>query len=193
MQSKKINNFGISPDRPCGAGTPARVAAKRRNYAAHDKQSQGISPILRAGSSRHAHKKPNTIKIIYIPHPKIRGEWVELRFMTRAIELRFRVSRPWRDSAPYDVVLEYRRRFRRIQVKCTTYARGNSFKCHLDHNGQPYSPKDIDFIAAYVIPTDTSYILPIRATHGQADILLTPNNPRSKYAKYQEAWHLLKK
>jgi hypothetical protein len=37
------------------------------------------------------------------------------------------------------------------------------------------------------------YILPIRATNGQSDILLTPNNPQSKYAKYQEAWHLLKR
>jgi hypothetical protein len=54
-------------------------------------------------------------KVIYFPHPKIRGEWVELRFMTRAIELRFRPSCPWRDSAPYDVVTEFRGRFRRIQ------------------------------------------------------------------------------
>jgi len=133
------------------------------------------------------------IKTIYFPHLKIRGEWVELRFMTRAIELRFRVSRPWGDSAPYDVVTEFRRRFLRIQVKCTDQKRWNSYRCHLDHNGQPYSPKDIDFIAAYVIPTDTWYILPIRATHGQADILLTPDNPRAKYEKYREAWHLLKK
>jgi hypothetical protein len=158
-----------------------------------------FSPQLRevepreAGSRHRVPQQPTRIKIIDIPHPKIRGEWVELRFMTRAIELRFRPSCPWRDSAPYDVVTEFRGRFRRIQVKCTTYARGNSFKCHLDHNGTPYSPKDIDFIAAYIIPTETWYILPIRATNRQPDILLTPNNPNSKYAKYQEAWHLLKK
>ncbi len=79
-------------------------------------------------------------KNIFIPHPKIRCEWVELRFMQRAIELRFRVSRPWGDSAPYDAVTEFRRRFRRVQVKCTSYRRGNSFKCHLDSNGSPYSP-----------------------------------------------------
>lgn len=133
------------------------------------------------------------IKTIYIPHPKIRGEWVELRFMTRAIELGFRVLRPWGDCAPYDVLTDYRRHFRRIQVKCTTCRRRNSFKCHLDSNGQPYSPRDIDFIAAYVIPTDTWYILPIRATHAQPDILLTPHSRRSKYSKYEEAWHLLKK
>jgi hypothetical protein len=132
-------------------------------------------------------------KTIFIPQAKIRGEWVELRFMQRAIELRFRVSRPWGDSAPYDVVTEFRRRFRRVQVKCTTYRRGNRYQCHLDSRGEPYSPADIDFIAAYVIPTDTWYILPIRATNCQTDVLLTPTCPHSKYAKYMEAWHLLKR
>jgi hypothetical protein len=131
-------------------------------------------------------------KTIFIPHPKIRGEWVELRFMQRAIELRFRVSRPWGDSAPYDVVTEFRRHFRRVQVKCTVNKRWNSYVCCICANHVPYSPADIDFIAAYVIPTDTWYILPIRATHGQPDILLTPASPHSKYAKYKEAWHLLK-
>jgi len=53
--------------------------------------------------------KTKKVRSIYIPHPKIRGEWVELRFMTRAIELRFRVCRPWGDCAPYDVVTEFRR------------------------------------------------------------------------------------
>jgi len=99
---------------------------------------------------------------------KERGEWAELRFMTRATELRLRVAKPWGDSAPYDLATEYRARFSRVQVKCTFFHRGNSYKCHLDSNGVPYSPRDIDFIAAYVIPTDTWYILPIRATHGRA-------------------------
>ena len=82
-------------------------------------------------------------------------------------------------------------RFLRVQVKCTHFRRGRSYKCHLDSNGHAYSPTQIDFLAAYIIPTDTWYILPIRATHAQPDILLTPQNPRSKYEKYREAWHLL--
>ncbi len=95
-----------------------------------------------------------------IRHAKARGEWAELRFITRALELKFRVSKPWGDSAPYDLVTDHRGRFRRVQVKCTIFHRGNSYKCHLDSNGSPYSPRDIDFIAAYVIPTDSWYILP---------------------------------
>lgn len=129
-------------------------------------------------------------------HAKTRGEWAELRFMTRATELGFRVSKPWGDSSPYDLVTDHRGRFRRVQVKCTFFHRGNSYKCHLDSNGVPYSPKDIDFIAAYVIPTDTWYILPIRATNGQSDLLLTPHSTQPKerkYDRYKEAWQLLKR
>jgi len=130
---------------------------------------------------------------IHIRHAKARGEWAELRFIARAIELGFRPSKPWGESSPYDVAIDYAGRFCRVQVKCTIFHRGNSYKCHLDSNGVPYRPDQIDFIAAYVIPTDTWYILPIKATHGQPDILLTPRSNHAKYAKYKEAWHLLKR
>jgi hypothetical protein len=130
---------------------------------------------------------------VSIPLAKARGEWGELRFMARAAELGLRVTKPWGDSAPYDFAVEYRGRFYRVQVKCTLYRRGRSFKCHLDSNGSAYTRDQIDFIAAYVIPTDTWYILPIALVEGHPDILLTPHNPRSKYSKYKEAWHLLKR
>ena len=130
---------------------------------------------------------------MYIRHPKARGEWAELRFMTRATELGFIVAKPWGDSAPFDLALIYRRLFVRVQVKCTIFHRGNSYKCHLDSNGVPYRPDQIDFFAAYVIPTDTWYILPIKATNHQPDILLTPHSKNAKYEKYKEAWHLLKR
>lgn len=128
-----------------------------------------------------------------IRHAKARGEWAELRFMERATELGLRVIKPWGDNAPYDLVIEINGHFLRVQVKCTRFRRGNSYKCHLDSNGHPYRPDQIDFIAAYVIPADTWYILPIRATNGQPDILLTPQSPHAKYERYREAWHLLKR
>jgi hypothetical protein len=128
-----------------------------------------------------------------IRHPKARGEWAELRFMLRATELGLRVTKPWGDNSPYDLVIETSGRFLRVQVKCTRFRRGRSYKCHLDSNGHPYTPDQIDFIAAYVIPVDAWYILPIKATNAQPDILLTPQNSRSKYEKYKEAWHLLQR
>ncbi len=130
---------------------------------------------------------------MYIRHPKARGEWTELRFMARASELGFIVTKPWGDMAPFDLALSYRARFRRVQVKCTIQKRWNSYRCHLDANGVPYSPEQIDFIAAYVIPADTWYIFPIKAIQGQADILLSPHRKNAKHNKYKEAWHLLKR
>lgn len=126
-----------------------------------------------------------------IRHAKTRGEWAELRFMTRATELGLRVTKPWGDNAPYDLAVEANGRFLRVQVKCTRQKRWNSYRCHLDHNGQHYRPDQIDFIAAYIIPEDTWYILPILPTHGQPDILLNPRRPNSRHSQYKEAWHLL--
>ena len=126
-----------------------------------------------------------------IRHHKARGEWAELRFMTRATELGLRVTKPWGDNAPYDFAVESNGRFFRIQVKCTRQKRWNSYRCHLDSNGHAYSADQIDFIAAYIIPADTWYILPIEATNGQPEILLNPHRPNSRHAKYKEAWHLL--
>jgi len=130
---------------------------------------------------------------MYIRHPKARGEWAELRFMTRATELGFIVTKPWGDSAPFDLALAHHGHFARVQVKCTLFHRGNSYKCHLDSNGLPYRPDQIGFFAAYVIPSDICYILPIEATNHQPDILLTPHSKNAKYEKYKEAWHLLKR
>ncbi len=127
----------------------------------------------------------------YIRHPKLRGEWAELHFILRAIELGLILSKPYGDSAPYDLVVDHHGHFLRVQVKCTVFHRGNSYKCHLDHNGIPYTPDQIDFFAAYVIPAEVFYILPLAATHNQPDILLSPHSKNSKYAQYKEAWHLL--
>ena len=52
---------------------------------------------------------------MYIRHPKARGEWAELRFMTRATELNFIVAKPWGETAPYDVATDHHGLFRRVQ------------------------------------------------------------------------------
>ncbi len=128
---------------------------------------------------------------IDIQYAKARGEWAELRFMARTAEHGLYITKPWGDSAPYDFAVDHNGHFVRVQVKCTLYKRGTSYKCHVGANGVPYSPARVDFIAAYVIPADAWYILPLAATHRQPDILLSPHRKNSKYSRYQEAWHLL--
>ena len=127
----------------------------------------------------------------HIPHAKRRGEWAELRFMQRAIEQGFRVTKPWGETAPYDVATDHHGLFRRVQVKCTIYKRSHSYVCTICSSHVVYTPDQLDFFAALVIPVDTWYILPIRATNNQPTIVLSPHLAKSKYSPYQEAWHLL--
>jgi hypothetical protein len=143
---------------------------------------------------------PNRNQGPYIPHAKLRGEWAELRFQLRAAEHGLILAKPCGDCAPYDFVVacperansDRRGHFLRVQVKCTLQRREkHSYRCRLDHNGIPYTPAQIDFFAAYVIPPDVFYILPLAATNNQPDILLSPHRQNSKYAQYKEAWHLL--
>lgn len=126
-----------------------------------------------------------------IAHPKRRGEWAELRFMTRASEHGLCVAKPWGDTAPYDFAVEHNGHFLRVQVKCTKYKRGRSYKCHVTASGGPYARDHLDYIAAYVIELDLWYIIPVAATKGQEHVMLSPHRAKSKFAEYREAWHLL--
>jgi hypothetical protein len=69
-----------------------------------------------------------------IKNSKLRGEWAELRFMTRAAERGLMVSRPWGDSAPYDVMVEHQGRVRLVQIKSTMRRVANTYRCHVPRN-----------------------------------------------------------
>lgn len=131
-------------------------------------------------------------------HFKQQGEWAELLFMARAAEQGLAIARPWGDSASYDVAIVsankpgQRPDLLRVQVKSTQCQRRDGYKCHVDSNGTPYRPDQLDFIAAYIITVAVWFIIPIHATHGQSEVFLTPRHPNSKYAEYEEAWHLLR-
>ena len=130
-----------------------------------------------------------------IRNSKRRGEWAELKFMARAAELGFTLSKPWGESARYDVALEYEGNFLRVQVKSTEYKVGNSYICNVrpESDLHPYTTEQIDFLAAYVIPADVWYIVPARiATRLKGNIWLSPHKRRHKHACYLEAWHLLR-
>ena len=42
-----------------------------------------------------------------IKHPKLRGEWAELRFMRCAAEHGLCVTKPWGETARYDFAVEH--------------------------------------------------------------------------------------
>ena len=125
---------------------------------------------------------------------KLRGEWAELLFMTRAAEHGLRVIKPWGDSSRYDFVVETGGRFLRVQVKSTSNRRRKLYACAIQGTARrPYTAAEIDFFAIYVIPADCWYIIPIEvASRVKYVIGLSPHNPLSPNACYKEAWHLLR-
>ena len=125
---------------------------------------------------------------------KLRGEWAELLFMTRATEHGLRVIKPWGDNSRYDLVVETGGRFLRVQVKSTACRRHRHFACYIEKRGKRhYTAEEIDFFAIYVVPADSWYIIPIKVvSRTQAVICLSPHNSLSRNACYKEAWHLLR-
>ena len=126
-------------------------------------------------------------------HPyKLRGEWAELRFMTRAAEMGFRITKPWGDSASYDVIVEHEGRFARVQVKSCTHKRFSGYCCQVRGcQHRAYAENSFDFLAVYVIPEDVWYIIPEKRIRGRGNLYLRPRH-RSKFNPYKEAWHLLR-
>jgi hypothetical protein len=127
-----------------------------------------------------------------IKHPKLRGEWVELKFMLRAIELGLHFNKPWGEVRPYDFVLEHRGQFVRVQVKSTMFKDRGGYSCTVRGSDGPYEGDPFDYVAAYVFQEELWYIIPAELVVGQGSIALYPKLKCAKYGPYKEAWHLLR-
>lgn len=126
--------------------------------------------------------------------PKRRGELAELRFLLRAAEAGFTVSKPYGDSARFDFIVGDRFPAR-VQVRSSGSRRGSSFKCTLSHSKPPvrYVAGDFDFLAVYIVPFQVWYIIPATALPSGCGVTLYAHNQNSKgrMEKFREAWHLL--
>src|SRR5689334_22070817 len=106
-------------------------------------------------------------KAIKIKHHKQRGEWAEMRFMARAAKEGLQVTKPWGETAHYDFAVEYKGRFVRVQVKSTIFREGTGYSCMARGCSGPYVGDLFDFLAAYLIPEDVWYIIPVEKFRGQ--------------------------
>ena len=91
-------------------------------------------------------------------------------------EMGFGLVRPWGESSRYDVGVEWAGRYMRVQVKSTIYKVGHACVCNTrpDNDYRPYTVRQIDFLAAYVIPSNVWYIVPARvATKLKGNIWLS--------------------
>jgi PD-(D/E)XK nuclease superfamily protein len=133
-----------------------------------------------------------------IRNHKKRGQWAELRFMTKATELGFQAAQPLGDAAPYDVVLDVGGRFISVQVKSTFFSASNlkpgNFVASLFHGNGPdrtYQQSDFDYLAVYYIPKNIWYIIPSAQAAGRFAIRACPGDKLNQWEPYREAWHLL--
>ncbi len=127
-----------------------------------------------------------------IKHAKVRGEWVELWFMLRAVELGLHLSKPWGEVMPYDFVVEHLGKFVRVQVKSTMFQDRGGYSCSVRGWNGPYQGDPFEYLAVYVFQEDLWYIIPAELVVGQGSVALYPRLKNAKYGPYKEAWHLLR-
>lgn len=125
---------------------------------------------------------------------KERGEWAELCFMARAAGMGLGVLKPFGDSLRFDVGVACGERIWRVQVKSTIYCRrGNEYSLNMMGPGRKrYCPGTVDFFAVFLIPVNQWYIIPYEALGKKLTVHFTPGGKRQRYARYLEAWELLK-
>lgn len=133
---------------------------------------------------------------------KERGEWVEAQFIAEALGRGYTILKPWGDSQPFDVAINFGSRIVRVQVKSTSYRVDNGYKCQFKTNfhGRQYAPDQLDFFVGYIVPQRTWYLIPARLLFngGQQPTspMLFPMQPVKAntyhYECYREAWGLLR-
>jgi len=134
---------------------------------------------------------------------KRRGELAELAFMLWATTLGFAVCKPYGDSERYDFITDSHEPGRmpklfRVQVKCSTTLLNGQYhiNAHRRVNGRaiPYKLTEIDFIASYILPEDTWYLIPLADILNITSLLFRSQKDRTPglYDPYREAWHLLR-
>src|SRR4051812_30769290 len=123
-----------------------------------------------------------------------RGELAELAFMRKAASLGFGVAKPWGDSDRYDVVVRFENTFWRVQIKSVlgkSPSRNHYRVQTANSRKQTYSPKDIDFLVAYIFAEDVWYVIPAHIVENKKSLCLTPGSKRSSVDHYREAWKLM--
>jgi hypothetical protein len=130
---------------------------------------------------------------------KKQGEWVEQLFVLMVLALGLQACRPIGDSDAYDITVEnpVTGTRKRVQVKSVSVAgesvafavncgRGCDWK-------RTYTAKEVDLIAAYVLPEKTWYVIPVKEVRRLKRFRVRPQSPQTNYRfeRFKEAWQLV--
>jgi hypothetical protein len=149
-----------------------------------------ISPRKRSS----AHKVAQAIGL----EARHRGDLGEVAFVHKATSLGLVVAKPYGQLHRYDFIVDGGGGLLRVQVKACArmkYKLYQAFICRREDGvAVAYTKSEVDFVAVYIIPEDTWYILPVREVVGRRTVLFRPKGclRPDPYACYREAWHLLR-
>ena len=153
--------------------------------------SRGRIPASEESCARRAARKRG---LVIRQH----GDLGEVAFLHKATELGFMVAKPYGTIYPFDFIVQGGQKLWRIQIKSVAYVRKGLYSQRVQRNtgGGPvgYRKSEVDFVAVYIIPEDTWYILPVREVVKRQTLLFRPKGYHRPdiYARYREAWHLLR-
>jgi hypothetical protein len=124
---------------------------------------------------------------------KALGELAELAFCFKAASLGFGVSKPLGDNERFDFILNAGHRLWRVQVKSTYHMGmydGYHFRTVRARQPLVYSADEIDVLAAWVMPLDVWYIIPVQAFAPRKAVTVYPHreNSTGQFEPFREAW-----
>lgn len=173
----KAASFGFGVSKPFGDSERYDVILDSRELTS-TRRCHSACPILQAAQNRKARARAGTTEAGTLTCPALRA-------------LRQTAPHPWCPPHPTPFLW-------RVQVKCTTHTTEGFYSLdaqrHTGGRAVPYLPGEIDFLAAYIIPEDTWYIMPLEAFLGSTSLLFRRRrDPKpGRYDAYREAWHLLR-
>jgi hypothetical protein len=118
--------------------------------------------------------------------------------MHKATALGFPLALPYGHLHRYDFIVESGKNLWRVQVKTSSFVMRGLYRLCLyrrtNRMGHAYTESEIDFVAVYIVPENTWYILPVRELVERQTLLFRPKgySRLDPYAHYREAWHLLR-
>jgi hypothetical protein len=131
------------------------------------------------------------------PNTKRTGELAEAAFLHKAVGLGLKVTKPWGDSERYDFVVDAGEWLWRVQIKCTAAVRAGGYHIQPIHfvygkKKVTYTAEDIDVLAAYIIPLDVWYVVPIEAIGAGTSLRLYPEGGCrvARFEQFREGWEL---
>jgi PD-(D/E)XK endonuclease len=108
------------------------------------------------------------------------------------------VAKPYGHCHRYDFIVEGGAGLWRVQVKTCGRIWHGLYQVNVcrskDGVAVAYTASEVDFVVAYIMLDGTWYVLPVREVVGRTSLSFRPEgfSRLDPYARYREAWHLLR-